>query len=455
MVNEKKCNQIKCPVNCAMSEWSGFSGCSKECGGGTQGKTRAVLTKPKNGGSECDTTLEERSCHTGSCDRDCTLTEWSAWEPCSMACGGGLQKRVRDVVVPIRANGKCPKKDHPDRLERQACNTQACQGDEICIAHQDLVIAVDASGLLKQEGFEVLRYFAYNLTGRYQSMYYGVEEMRIGVVLFGNGVYGWTGIVSEAIEAQAITSDLDAVRTAIQGLTWQRGFDNVMQMFQKADQMFVEQGREDAQSAVLVLTDGKYTSAFRTSEKVRQLKDKNIQIFMAPVASFESDNLKVVKGWASSPWETNYERIPGLEALQNNEDAYAQELLVKFCPRAFSPSLEKEKEVQQGYLLIHEQGWPSEECGAWKIVGHEPDVDSCFNKVRETTDALGFCYMAGGRWGGTCMSEAITVTQEFWDAALADRIDQPCPPDGVWEYNEFAETYIMNPNLFSDLLATE
>jgi len=60
-----KCNQFHCPVHCQMSQWSGWSGCSKECGEGTQGKTRSILVKPKNGGTECDTTLEEQPCNVG------------------------------------------------------------------------------------------------------------------------------------------------------------------------------------------------------------------------------------------------------------------------------------------------------------------------------------------------------------------------------------------------------
>ena len=51
-----------------------------------------------------------------------------------MACGGGIQERVRKVDIPIRANGKCPGPKHPDRFEMQQCNTQDCVGDEICIA---------------------------------------------------------------------------------------------------------------------------------------------------------------------------------------------------------------------------------------------------------------------------------------------------------------------------------
>ncbi|CAK0885225.1 unnamed protein product, partial [Prorocentrum cordatum] len=232
-----KCSQFHCPVACVLSEWSSWAACSKECGGGTRGKTRSVLTPSRNGGMECGVTIEEQACNTGSCRRDCTLAPWTDWEPCTQACGGGMTKRVRHVDVPIRADGRCPSPEHPDRLQWQRCNTQDCVGDEICIARQDLIIAVDASGSLKEEGFSIVREFAYNLTGRYRSEYYGVEDMYIGLVLFGNGEYYSNGTVSAAIEVLELTDDLDAVRTSIQSMTWQKGFTNMMQAFQAADNL--------------------------------------------------------------------------------------------------------------------------------------------------------------------------------------------------------------------------
>merc|ERR1719343_840868 len=377
-----KCNQFHCPVDCSISEWSGWSACSKECGGGTQGKTRSILVKPKNGGTECDATLVEQPCNTGSCDRDCTLMPWTAWEPCSMACGGGIQERVRTVDIPIRANGKCPGSKHPDRFQMQECNTQDCVGDEICIARQDLVIAIDGSGSLKQEGFDVIQKFALNLTSKYQSTYYGVEDMRIGLVLFGNGQYFDNGTVAAAIEVVQLTSDLESVSTAIAGLQWQRGFTNMMQALQAADNMFAD-GRDDAQSAVMVISDGKWTNAYRTAMKATAMKDKGVQIFMAPIAETTTDNLKVLRGWASEPWETNYEQIPGLSALVNNEPEFAQKLLVKFCPRAFSPSQKSQEETQQGFLMIHEEGYPSDSCGAWKWMGRVDTVEACMEVVKD------------------------------------------------------------------------
>ncbi|CAK0824774.1 unnamed protein product, partial [Prorocentrum cordatum] len=63
------------------------------------------------------------------------------------------------------------------------------------------------------------------------------------------------------------------------------------------------------------------------------MKDKGVQIFMASIAASSTKNLKVFRGCASEPWETNYERIMGSTALINNESEYAQKPLVKFCPR--------------------------------------------------------------------------------------------------------------------------
>ena len=152
--------------------------------------------------------------------------------------------------IPIRANGKCPGPKHPDRFQMQECNTQDCVGDEICIARQDLVIALDGSGSLKQEGFDIVQKFALNLTSRYQGVYYGVEDMRIGLVPFGNGEYVDNDTVAAALEVVLVTNDRESASTAIAGLQWQRGFTNMMQALQAADNMFADD-REGAQGAVM------------------------------------------------------------------------------------------------------------------------------------------------------------------------------------------------------------
>merc|ERR1719428_2354023 len=151
---KRKCNQIKCPVNCKQSKWSGWSKCSKDCEGGAQGRTRSVLVQPKNGGTACNTAAESRPCNTGSCDRNCKLKKWSQWSPCSVACGGGFTERARRVIIPIRGNGKCPKVKSRIRYGLKKCNTHSCTGDEVCVAKQDLILSIDGSGSLREKGFK-------------------------------------------------------------------------------------------------------------------------------------------------------------------------------------------------------------------------------------------------------------------------------------------------------------
>ena len=53
--------------DCVVSGWSTWSGCSAECGGGEQSRTRTVLTPASNGGAECPILIENQACNTLSC----------------------------------------------------------------------------------------------------------------------------------------------------------------------------------------------------------------------------------------------------------------------------------------------------------------------------------------------------------------------------------------------------
>merc|ERR1719181_1719398 len=174
----KKCNQLKCPVNCEMSEWSGWSKCTADCEGGVQAHTRSILTKPRNGGEFCNTVEESRPCNTMSCDRDCTMAPWTPWTPCSMACDGGFQERFRHVLIPTRGFGKCPTPSSDFRYAKQECNVHPCTGDEMCIAKQDLILGIDGSGSLTEDGFGILRAFAVTLITKYQTEYFGSDAMK-------------------------------------------------------------------------------------------------------------------------------------------------------------------------------------------------------------------------------------------------------------------------------------
>jgi hypothetical protein len=172
----KRCGQYLCPIDCHMSSWSGWSKCTAECEGGLQSQTRSIRMKPKNGGESCNTLEESRPCNTMSCDRDCRLARWGKWAPCSVACGGGFQERLRHVLIPTRGDGKCPKPQSRYRYRNRLCNEQDCNGDEICIAVQDLVIAIDGSGSLQESGFKILKNYVDTLLKRYVTDYFGEPQ---------------------------------------------------------------------------------------------------------------------------------------------------------------------------------------------------------------------------------------------------------------------------------------
>merc|ERR1719436_1936295 len=439
----KKCGQIKCPVDCVMSQWSGWSKCTKECESGAQVRTRSIVTKPMHGGKFCDTVQEERSCNTGSCDRDCSLKKWSKWSWCSMACGGGTQTHSRKVLVPIRGLGKCPGPNNYRRFGTKKCNTQKCVGDEICIASQDLIIALDGSGSVRESGFNILRDFAANLTDRYKAEYFGKESMRVGVLLFGNGHVQDDGTITPATNVLPLTSDMDEVHKKILELKWQRGFTNMAQAFSLADTM-LQGGRKEAQSAVMVLSDGKPSFWYQTIQKARELKDKNVQIFMAPVTDFKSKELRLMRNkLASQPWRSNYVRIPGLETLEHNKDIFKQKIIATFCPDSMSLAQLVQKEDDRQYMLIREDGYPDFPCGGWFFQGHM-GMNDCANSARNL-EHKAFFFGKGKYRGRYCYTSAMKVTEALWQKWSPDRVKPECP-NGKWLQSKYFDTYAINPS---------
>jgi len=443
---QRRCSQKQCPMDCIMSMWSGWSKCSKDCGGGVQVKTRSVLTKPKSGGLGCDAGQEARPCNTGSCDIDCKLDDWSKWSPCSAACSGGMTSRSRPVLVPIHGQGRCPKADSGERMEEQRCNTHDCIGDELCIAEQDLVMLVDSSGSLGQDGFGTLRSFATALSGRYATRYLGQSAVRLGIGLFGNGrlvsMPDGTTTISPAIVVQGLTDDMVLVRKKVAAMQWQSGFTNLAQALALADTMFTQDGRQKAQSAILVLSDGRFSFKYQTAEKVQELKDKNVAIFMVPVAKFGGQELRHLRRWASFPWQTSFQQIPGLEVLKHNEEVFAQKLVTKFCPDSFSPALQRSEDDQKQYMRVRRGGWPNQECAKRLQQSSAGTKDDCAAAARAAkAQAFGFLVELRNQ---CLLLKMDGVSREFWDAAARNRTDVACPK-GDWEDNELADTYIVNP----------
>lgn len=124
------CNTMSCcsKTTTTYGGWSGWSGCSKKCGGGTQKRTRSVTVKSAYDGSLCSSTTEtgSQACNTmGCCSKTTTSCgSWGSWGSCSKSCGGGTHKRTRTCTKKSSYDGsKCSSYKDTDS---GSCNTMGC-----------------------------------------------------------------------------------------------------------------------------------------------------------------------------------------------------------------------------------------------------------------------------------------------------------------------------------------
>jgi len=398
---QKKCNEFKCPVDCDLGSWTGWSKCTKECGGGVQSRNRRLLVKPKNGGRSCDSLQESASCNSFSCDRDCTLKEWTRLTPCSKACDVGFQEKFRHINRPVRANGFCYSKESRERYHKQECNAHMCVGDEVCIATLDMIVAIDASGSISEKGFDILKTFAKSLLSRFKTSAYGNEAVKVSVIQFGNGkLDDVTKVVSDAAVISPLSFDLEKVKEAIDGMAWSKGFTNMAQAFMKASAIIQRSPRKIAAGTLLLITDGKPSFTFQTNKAVHTFKGRGRAVIVQVKNYASADSQKLMKEYASKPWQTNYLLVPGKAALKANYGKYADKVLVSGCPRAESPKANWAVNTENGYEKTYE-GWNCAEPVAFIEV---ENIGACSAAILEYEGAKSFAYGPNEvTSGGSCL----------------------------------------------------
>jgi len=334
---------------------------------------------------------------------------------------------------------------NPVRYVKRECNVQDCNGDEICIAQQDLIIAIDGSGSVRAKGFKTLVDWVGVLLDRYMTEYYGSRAVKIGIVLFGNGVIMPDGdTVSPAINAQKLSFDMDAIKASVSGLPFKKGFTNMAQAFAMAEDMFVKDSRSAAQQSVMVVTDGKPSFSFQTNEMVEQLDDKGIMRYFVIVSEtpIEDNSMKNMKTWASQPWETNVVHVPsGLLMLEADPSLWAEKAITKFCPESHSEMAEQWESTTYGFQHVKDGGW----CGT-KM---NSNILSKSTMSAETCAALASggnyqSFMLGGSFlRGTCIGGTMEVTADKYAEWGANKKDPVC--ETGWGASMLYDFYAMEP----------
>merc|ERR1719428_1583808 len=296
----KSCNNQPCPVNCHLATWSGWSKCSAECGGGVSQRLREVKRAMKYGGKPCGETSETKACNAQACEKDCELSGWTKWSACSKDCDGGTQKRQKFIKKVAEGAGECAGAWSTKRLQYKSCNMKRCKlalGAPMltCNKTLDIVLLIDGSGSLGQKGWDAeikaAKMFvdAFSSTGANSNM---------AVVLY-SGPRTWGGVFkcfarnTKKVDRERIcgvkmvthfTNDLKKVKTLITGLTWPRGstLTSLALLTAKAE---LALGRKNAQSNVIVFTDGRPLS-FRKTEIASKQVRKAARLVWVPVTKY-------------------------------------------------------------------------------------------------------------------------------------------------------------------------
>ncbi|KAM9706377.1 hemicentin-1 isoform 2-T2 [Dama dama] len=108
------------------SQWSAWRPCSVTCGRGIQKRSRLCNNpSPANGGKPCQgSDSEMQNCQQKPCPVDGNWSEWSSWEECTRGCGRGNRTRTRTCNNPSVQHGGRPCEG--TAVETIMCNIRPC-----------------------------------------------------------------------------------------------------------------------------------------------------------------------------------------------------------------------------------------------------------------------------------------------------------------------------------------
>jgi len=337
----RRCNEQPCPVDCKLSSWSGWSSCSAECGGGVQERLRDIEVAMKHNGNPCGEVSETKACNVQACEAECELGDWTKWAKCSKACDGGTRKRVKFVKTPATGQGECPAPGASERLQYKKCNNKACPKAKKsklttikCDAKLDLILVLDGSGSLGKKGWKATKKAAEMILKAMDE-----EKTRVSILLY-SGPKNWPQVrkcfkdpninkefVCKQQWVSHFTSNVGKALTKVKFLSWPKGstMTSLALMGALAE---TQNGRQDAQTVVTVITDGKPLSkrrTFRAAEAVRRVA----RLMWVPVTKFAP--LQFIRRLATKPWKENVVPASDFKTLQN--PAFIDHILADMCPQ--------------------------------------------------------------------------------------------------------------------------
>jgi len=336
---DRDCATEYCPIDCVVGDWSGWSECTAPCGGGSFERARQILTPQDHGGKPCPNLADSGECNMDACDKDCVLSDWSAWGPCSKSCLGkstwrpGSYTRTKSIKEPTVGAGYCPEPHTEMRFEKENCNTFMCPKNIECVADLDVVLVHDGSGSLWyrwggrplwDRNFKLSTGLTANLVKESKMATVDAngkpsDGLRYGVVL-----YSFNPRVISQITEKA--SDLE---TAIKAMKWPMGGTMTGRALLKAMQLFpLAEGSGKRMQVIMLITDGRASNRYWAWQAAYAVRNAGVRLIIIPVKG-ALRNLGDMCAWATKPCNENMIITPKFTMLQSKLQLY----LTTMCPQ--------------------------------------------------------------------------------------------------------------------------
>jgi hypothetical protein len=115
------------PLNCKVSSWGKWMKCTKTCAGGLQLRVKTVVVWPNMFGKPCGQTRQQRACNPQPCPVKCEVSQWSKWSVCSTTwCGTkGKQTKTRKMTQGPKSAAE-RKVSCPTLHDSKECGNKPC-----------------------------------------------------------------------------------------------------------------------------------------------------------------------------------------------------------------------------------------------------------------------------------------------------------------------------------------
>jgi len=342
---EQECNTHKCPIDCQVAVWSGWTDCSAPCGGGVITRNRHVTVKPEYGGQPCPAESETQTCNPQSCNRNCELGDWGEWSGCSKFCLTGHRSRRMAVKEEQSGTGTCADPDSEERLGFEECNKETCMSKLPanrsflqCHSVLDVVLLLDGSASYGAEGFEKMQAMAQLVVagligGPVQAsalVFGGPESFEALDKCTGGNMSSPPDVLSDCGMhwVSKLSNDTAGVAAKIAQAVYP---DSTTLTSMALGQAMTElaNGRTEASSVVVVVTDGEPMSQKMTASAAAALKASAKLIWMQ-VGRTAPAYVELLKSWVSKPWQDNLIEVASVNSLPT--PVVVNGMLAAMCP---------------------------------------------------------------------------------------------------------------------------